>query len=236
LASSFVEMLPQADRLTAPALTLDRGHPTGSQRPARFTGDGPQVGGRRCTRDTEWDEIHRPVEDTVNRKISIAALGTAGVLALGAGVPVLAASSDSTPSPGSSATQRDTLREDFEERRVAAQEEFAERLADELGVDADDVAAALEKVRDEMWEERQADRTAALEERLDQAVEDGTLTRAQADAILEAARTGVFPGRGGPGGMRGHHGFGHGFGDDRFGPDDSGSGATEGSSTGFARI
>jgi hypothetical protein len=36
--------------------------------------------------------------------------------------------------------------------------------------------------------------------------------------------------------MRGHHGFGHGFGDGLFGPDDSGSGATVGSSTGFARI
>ncbi len=172
----------------------------------------------------------------MNRKISIAALGTAGVLALGAGVPALAASSDSTPSPGPSATDGDTLREDFEQRRAAAEQEFAQRLADELGVDAADVTAALEKVRGEMQTEREADRTAALEERLDQAVEDGTLTRAQADAILEAAKNGVFPGRGGPGGgFRGHHGFGHGFGHDLSEQDDQGSGATEGSSTGFAR-
>jgi hypothetical protein len=174
------------------------------------------------------------LEDIVNRKISIAALGAAGVLALGAGVPALAASSDATPSP--SATADGQLREDVEERRAAAEQDFAQRLADELGVDADEVAAALEKVRGEMQAERQAEHLTALEDRLDQAVEDGSLTRAQADAILEAAENGVFPGRGGPGGFgggfRGHGGH-HGMGEV---PDSSGGAATEGTSTGFARV
>lgn len=170
----------------------------------------------------------------MNRKISIAALGAAGVLALGAGVPALAASSDSTPSP--SATVDDQLREDFEERRAAAEKDFAQRLADELGVGADKVASALEKVRGEMQAERQAEHLSSIEDRLDQAVEDGNLTRAQADAILEAAKNGVFPGRGGPGGFGG--GFrGHGGHHGPAGlPDGTGGTATEGTSTGFARI
>lgn len=173
-----------------------------------------------------------------NRKIGIAALGAAGVLALGAGVPALASSTDPTPSP--SAT--DDRRQQFEEHRAAAQQDFAKRLAEELGVDADKVAAALEKVRGELESERQAEHLSELESRLDQAVEDGGLTQKQADAILEAAKNGVFPGRGGPGGFRGHGGMGHGgFGRDGFGPgdelsDNSGGGDAEGTSTGFARI
>lgn len=129
--------------------------------------------------------------------IGLAAAGAAGAVVLASGVPALAATGDSTASPRTSAPSA----EEWQEMRAEAQRDMAERLAEELGVDVDKVEAALEKVRSEMQDEHQARHLKSLKERLDQAVSDGELTREQADAILEAAEGGVFPGAG-PGG---HH-------------------------------
>ena len=141
--------------------------------------------------------------------LATAAAGIAGVgLGLTLGVPSVAGAEDSAASNRSSTTllaaeedgtkrpQRDT------DRRTA----FAEKLAEELGLDSDEVAAALEKVEQELRGEQQAARLADLPDRLAQAVEDGRLTQAEADDILERAENGEFPRRGGRGG--------HGGGDD----------------------
>ena len=85
--------------------------------------------------------------------------------------------------------------------------ELADRLAEELGLDSDDVAAALEKVAGELRAEQQADRLAAMEERLAEAVEEGRITQERADELLQAAEDGDLPGR-----MGRHHGGPRGFG------------------------
>ncbi|MER7456422.1 hypothetical protein [Micromonospora sp. NPDC126480] len=142
---------------------------------------------------------------TIRRKHLLAGLAAAGVLGVGVTVPAVALAADNT-SPSASAGEST----DREQRRADRQAEFAEALATELGVEADKVTAALEKLREQRKADRPerpdaADRQAALKERLDRAVEDGRLTREQADAILAAAEAGVL---GGPGGRGGHGGFG----------------------------
>ena len=86
---------------------------------------------------------------------------------------------------------------------AARHEDLAASLATALKVDAADVRAAL----DSYDTQRQADRTAALKETLDARVKAGTLTQAQADAILAAhdAGTPMMLG-GGFGGFGGHGG------------------------------
>jgi hypothetical protein len=78
-------------------------------------------------------------------------------------------------------------------------------LAKELGVDEQKVSDALTKVREQLKpsdtqkEDKKpdaADRKAKLKERLDQAVKDGKLTQAEADAITKAADAGVLMGGG----------------------------------------
>jgi len=83
-------------------------------------------------------------------------------------------------------------------------------LADEKGVGIADVQAAIQAVH-----------VAEARERIAQAVEDGTMTQAQADWMLEGIDNGYMMGNGGPGGFgrgfdgpRGHGGgFGTGTGD-----------------------
>ncbi len=79
-----------------------------------------------------------------------------------------------------------------EERRAA----LAAELATALGIDEGKVPEALPALETE----RDAERGAALQSRLDQAVTDGKLTRAEADAVKKAVEAGVIGG--GPGGRR----------------------------------
>lgn len=90
-------------------------------------------------------------------------------------------------------------RDETHEERAAARSqraaEFVEALADELGVEKSTVQAAFDEIR----AEHEAERTAADEEILDQAVMDGTLTRADADSVQKAIDAGVVTThRGGP--------------------------------------
>lgn len=80
----------------------------------------------------------------------------------------------------------------------ARQQAFAEALAAELGVGVDQVTNALAALH----AADDADRAAALADRLAQAVADGTLTQAEADAVQKAADAGVI----GYGGRGGHPG------------------------------
>lgn len=68
---------------------------------------------------------------------------------------------------------------------------LAASLAKSLGIDEAKVKAALEELRAEARKSRAAD----LKPRLDQAVADGTLTRAEADAVMKAVEQGVIGGR-----------------------------------------
>ncbi|MEU1969943.1 hypothetical protein ABZ541_12555 [Micromonospora sediminicola] len=145
------------------------------------------------------------------RKRLLVGLAAAGVLGVGIAAPTVALADDKSPGPSAStSTDRDGERQ---QRHADRQAEFADALAKELGVPADKVTAALEKLREQRQADRPErpqppstqDRQAALKERLDQAVKDGKLTQEQADAVLKAAEAGVFPGPGGMG-HRGWHG------------------------------
>lgn len=79
-------------------------------------------------------------------------------------------------------------------------------LAGEAGVDIEDVHAAIQAVHE-----------TEMRERIAQQVEDGTITQAQSDWMLEGLNNGYMMGKGGSGG------FGHGNGGPRgqgFGPGD----------------
>ncbi|PZG02126.1 hypothetical protein [Micromonospora deserti] len=148
---------------------------------------------------------------TIRKKHLLAGLAAAGVLGVGIAAPTVAfAANNETPSPSTSASAGT----DRQQQRAERQAAFAEALAKELGVSADKVTAALEKVReqhkpaDRPERGNAADRQAALKERLDQAVQDGKLTQEQADAISAAAEAGVLPGPGGRGGHGGPGGAG----------------------------
>ncbi|MDH2391449.1 hypothetical protein QCN29_22245 [Streptomyces sp. HNM0663] len=148
-------------------------------------------------------------------------LAIAGIAGLGLLFPAVAlaqddgqsAASESASAPASAsasasddrAEHRKDRRQQGKERREERQQELASALAKELGVSEDKVTAALEKIHGEKQQERKEDRQQRLSERLKKAVEEGTLTQEQADAVLEAAESGVLPGGhgGGPGHPRG---------------------------------
>ena len=81
-------------------------------------------------------------------------------------------------------TERPTTPPDPAERDAA----LAKALAVKLGVEEAQVSTALAEIRTA----RQAERAAALRERLDAAVADGTLTPAEADAVTKAVEKGVL--------------------------------------------
>ncbi|MFJ6358419.1 hypothetical protein [Pseudarthrobacter oxydans] len=69
---------------------------------------------------------------------------------------------------------------------------LAKSLTESLGIEESKVTAALEELRSE----RQAEKAAGLKTRLDQAVADGKLTQAEADAVTKAVENGVIGGGG----------------------------------------
>ncbi len=75
-------------------------------------------------------------------------------------------------------------------------QQLAQALATKLGVTVDKVTAAL----DTLHQQRAAEAESALSERLKAAVSAGTLTQAEADAVLKAQRAGLLGG-----GPRGDH-------------------------------
>lgn len=156
----------------------------------------------------------------MRKTVTMTAVGVAAGLVLGFGIPAVG---QDEADPGEETAQGQELGEDVRERfdqlREDRLEEFASRLAEELGLETATVRDALEAVREDLEEEWADARAERLTERLAQAVQDGDLTREQADAILAAVEAGVLgdghPGRGwGPGGHgRGMgHGMGHGIG------------------------
>jgi len=144
---------------------------------------------------------------SVPKKLALVGSGAA-VLGLAVAVPAVAFAQDPSPSPSSSAPSTSAPNDPGRaERQAERRDRLAEALAQELGVDKAKVAAALDKVDEQMRTEARAERQAALKERLDAAVADGKLTQEQADAILKAAEAGVLPG--GPDGLgRDGHGPG----------------------------
>lgn len=77
--------------------------------------------------------------------------------------------------------------------RAAMETAMASSLAQSLGVDQAKITTALTEIRTE----RDATRATEMKSRLDQAVTDGKLTQAEADAVTKAVQAGVL---GGPGG------------------------------------
>lgn len=122
-----------------------------------------------------------------------AAAGAALLTAIAVGVATPALAQDAS---GDDPT---TTAESFEQRREEAQQDFAQKLAEKLGIDADRVSGALDAVHEELAEEHAAQRLADLKERLAAAVSEGTLTQEQAAAIVAAHESGVL---GGPGELR----------------------------------
>jgi hypothetical protein len=70
----------------------------------------------------------------------------------------------------------------------ALSDDFANRLAKQLGISADKVKTSISDLR----AAAQASRQQAFDSRLDQAVKDGKLTQAEADAVKKAAQLGVI--------------------------------------------
>ena len=134
---------------------------------------------------------------------SVAGIVVVGALTLGATIPALA--QDATEDAGTDSTEdtgvdaRALLREEH-------RQEFADRVGEIVGVEGDELLAAMEQVREELRAEHRADMVAHLEERLADAVENGRLTQEEADAILEQAESGEFP----MGRIHRGHGGGHG--------------------------
>ena len=140
----------------------------------------------------------------MKRKTALVAGSVATAAALGLGLPALAAAD--TDGADTSSTPRAAQ---LQERRDEMHAELAQRLADELGLGTKTVSDALDTVMEQLQTEHRAERLDALQQRLDQAVENGTLTRERADAIYDAVKDGIGPWLGG---RTGDMGDGFGFG------------------------
>ena len=100
------------------------------------------------------------------------------------------------------AAGKDDPTADRQALRDQRQQKLADALAAELGIDSSKVSSALA----DLEAQHEAERDQALTDRLDQAVKDGKLTQAEADAVKKAVDAGVIGG--GPG-MGLHLGRGH---------------------------
>jgi len=149
---------------------------------------------------------------SISKRTALAALGAAGILAIGVAVPA-AAMAARGHTDAAMIQDRADAQGGGETRRDERHEKLAEALAEELGLDKQTVAEALDQVRQEMapegrpWGGPPADRpdadrarTDRLESELETAVTEGTLTEEEAAAIRKAAEAGIIF----PGGVRGH--------------------------------
>lgn len=127
------------------------------------------------------------------RKLALIGLAVVlGLAALGFGVnTALVAASDKTSSEGDTVA---VVSDNGTEQETSPHDIFVSKLAEKLGLDEEDVAAAVDEAREEM-------RLEALQERLKEAVEEGTITQEEADEILawEQSRPDALERLGGPG-------------------------------------
>jgi len=122
-----------------------------------------------------------------------AATGVLGITLAGPG----SAFADPSASPSASASAGTRA-----DKRAQEKADYAAALAKELGIDEAKVQAAMDKVDADRAAANKTERHDKLKAELDAAVKAGTLTQAEADAILKASDAGVLPGggAGGPGG------------------------------------
>lgn len=141
--------------------------------------------------------------DKTTRRLAV--LGATGALAVGAfALPALAQDAGEDTSESTSEVPGGS--DAFTDKRSA----FAEALAEALDLPVDRVTDAVAAARETVAAQWEDERLAQLQQRLDDAVADGDLTREQADAIAAAAEAGVLPGGrrfGGPGPSMGHLGM-----------------------------
>lgn len=131
--------------------------------------------------------------------LTVAALGLAAVLPAAIAQDSDTASDTQAPAPGAEAATTGPAA-----RHGELKAQFVAVLADELGMDTESVSEALTRTRERIAEQVGAQRRAAIEERLEAAVDEGTLTEEQAAAILDAHDAGVLdrPAFGHPGPRR----------------------------------
>jgi len=144
-------------------------------------------------------------------KRKLALIGLAAVLglaALGFGInTALVAASDNTTDQDS--TTAVVSESDETDGQTSRHDTFVSKLADKLGLDEETLTTAISEVRQEM-------RLEALKERLQEAVDEGTITQEEADEILQWMKSrpealdelGGFGLEFGGGRMMGHHGHG----------------------------
>ena len=109
------------------------------------------------------------------RKLALIGLAVVlGLTALGLGInTALVAASDNATDGDSTTAVVSTS-----DNETSPEDTFISKLADKLGLDEDTLATAISEVRQEM-------RLEALEERLQEAVDEGTITQEEADEILQ---------------------------------------------------
>ncbi|HEX5541803.1 MAG TPA: hypothetical protein VFX60_09600 [Micromonospora sp.] len=142
----------------------------------------------------------------LENKRRLAVVAAVGVLGIGVTVPTMALAGENKPTPTGSSSEGNG--------RNHHRTELVEALAKELGLPADQVAAALEKVHEQHRSDRRDPShrrlkgSERLAERLARAVAGGKLTQEQADAITKAFEAGLLPGLGGRDhrGKHRHHG------------------------------
>nr|WP_253290083.1 hypothetical protein [Verrucosispora sioxanthis] len=92
---------------------------------------------------------------TISKKHLLAGLAAAGVLGVGIAAPTVALADDkATPSASASSEPQG----DRQEQRAARHAQFAEALAEELGVPTEQVTEALEKLREQYQPQGRSDR------------------------------------------------------------------------------
>ncbi len=122
------------------------------------------------------------------------------VLAAIAALAIPAVAQDTEP-PADEATEAAETAEQKERHpgHLDRRAEMQELLAEELGIEVEELEAAMGRVRERL----EAERLERFEEMLGDKVAAGELTREQADALLELRESGDWPGpRGGKHGPR----------------------------------